>query len=68
MRRPEGLPEAFNIKVDQWMHIQQLDYEKIPFKCKVFHEYGHFYNRCSKKHDSEDLGSPQAKWEQVKKK
>ena len=40
------LSEAIKIKVDQWMHIQQLDYEKIPFKCKVCHEYGHFTNRC----------------------
>lgn len=31
----KGLPEAIRIKVDQWTHIQQLDYEQIPFKCKV---------------------------------
>jgi len=36
------------IKVDQWNHIQQLDYEQIPFKCKVCHEYRHFANRSSK--------------------
>ncbi len=41
----KGLPEAIKIKVDQWRHIQQLDYEQIPFKCKVCHEYGHFANR-----------------------
>jgi len=45
----KGLPEAVKIKVDQWTHIQQLDYEQIPFKCKVCHEYGHFANRCPKK-------------------
>lgn len=38
----KGLPEAVKIKVDQWTHIQQLDYKKISFKCKVCHEYGHF--------------------------
>ena len=42
-----GVPEAIKIKVDEWMHIQQLDYEQIPFKCKVCHEYGHFANRCT---------------------
>eukprot|EP00253_Pinus_taeda_P031855 PITA_31855 len=30
----KGLPEAIKIKIDQWMHIKQLDYEHIPFKCK----------------------------------
>ena len=34
----KGLLEAIKIKVDQWTHIQQLDYEKLPFKCKVCHE------------------------------
>jgi len=44
----KGLPEAIKQKVDNWMHIQQLDYEQIPFKCKVCHKYGHFTNRYSK--------------------
>lgn len=50
----KGLPEAIKIKVDQWTHIQQLDYEKIPFKCKVCHKYGHFANRCLKKVEHEN--------------
>eukprot|EP00253_Pinus_taeda_P028342 PITA_28342 len=29
-----GLSEAIKLKVDDWSHIQQLDYEQIPFKCK----------------------------------
>jgi len=49
----KGLPEAIKIKVDQWTHIQQLDYEQLPFKCKVCHEYGHFANRCSKNKSNE---------------
>jgi len=44
----KGLPKAIKLKVDDWMHIQQLYYKQIPFKCKVCHEYGHFANRCSK--------------------
>lgn len=53
------------------MHIQQLDYEQLPFKCKVCHEYGHFANRCSKQkvneveHNEEIAGGS---WEQVKRK
>jgi len=50
----KGLPEAIKLKVDEWSHIQQLDYEQIPFKCKVCHEYGHFANRCSKLVDAKN--------------
>lgn len=39
----KGLPEAIKLKVDDWTHIQSLDYEQIPFKCKVCHEYDHFF-------------------------
>ena len=52
-----GLPEAIKLKVDDWCHIQQLDYEQIPFKCKVCHEYGHFANRCSKSKLNEPNGN-----------
>jgi len=51
----KGLPEAIKIKVDQWTYIQQLDYEQLPFKCKVCHEYGHFVNRCSKNKSNEAI-------------
>ena len=65
----KGLREAIKIKVDQWMHIQQLDYEQLPFKCKVCHEYGHFANRCRKLKPNESIEneeSPKGSWEQVK--
>jgi len=66
----KGLPEAIKIKVDQWTHIQQLDYKKIPFKCKVCHEYGHFSNRCTKNREKENekIEDLENKWEQVKRK
>jgi len=66
----KGLPEAIKLKVDQWTHIQQVDYEQLPFKCKVCHEYGHFANRCSKNKsiDSENTEVPEETWEKVKKK
>jgi len=64
-----GVPEAIKIKVDEWMHIQQLDYEQIPFKCKVCHEYGHFANRCTtRKMKVKKMKELENKWEQVKKK
>jgi len=66
-----GLPEAIKLRVDQWTQIQQLDYEKIPFKCKVCHDYGHFPNRCSKLKDAEiveNVETQENNWEQVKRK
>jgi hypothetical protein len=38
----KGIPHAVNIKMDNWSHIQEVDYEKLPFKCRACHEYGHF--------------------------
>lgn len=64
----KGLLKAVKIKVDQWTYIQQLDYEQIPFKYKVCHEYSHFANRCPKKQENENLEESEPKWEQVKRK
>ena len=63
----KGLPEAIKLKVDNWTHILRLDYEQIPFKCKVCHEYGPFANRCSKVIDIEN-SDPETQWETIKKK
>ena len=48
-----GLPEAINLKVSYWSHIQELDYQQIPFKCRYFHEHGHFARYCKKKAEEE---------------
>jgi hypothetical protein len=32
--------EVVLISLDNWQHVQQLDYEKLPFKCKIFHNMG----------------------------
>jgi hypothetical protein len=45
----EGLPEAINLTVAGWTHVQELDYEQIPFKCRHCHGYGHFAKHCKKK-------------------
>ena len=29
----KGLPEAIKLTLGDWSHIQELDYEQIPFKC-----------------------------------
>lgn len=63
----KGLPEAIKPQVDDWTNIQQLDYDQIPFKCKVCHEYGHFSNCCSKLADFENVSQDEQR-ETVKKK
>ena len=37
-----GLHEANKLTIAEWSHIQELDYEQIPFKCRFSHGYGHF--------------------------
>jgi hypothetical protein len=44
----KGLPEAIKLSLGDWCHIQELDYEQIPFKCLRCHEYGHFARSCPK--------------------
>jgi hypothetical protein len=44
----KGLPEAIKLSLGGWCHIQELDYEQIPFKCLRCHEYGHFAKSCPK--------------------
>ena len=48
-----GLPEAINLTVSDWSHIQELNYEQLPFKCRYFHEHGHFTRYYKKKADEE---------------
>ena len=47
------LPEAINLTVADWAHIQELDYEKNPFKCRFCHGYDHFARNCKKKSKDE---------------
>jgi hypothetical protein len=44
----KGLPEAIKLSLGEWCHIQELDYEQIPFKCLRCHAYGHFARNCPK--------------------
>jgi hypothetical protein len=31
----KGLPEAIQLNLDGWSHLQALDYEQVPFKCNI---------------------------------
>ena len=41
-----GLSEAIKINVGSWSHVQKLDYEQLPFKCRKCHVYNHFARGC----------------------
>ena len=43
------LPEEIYLTAAEWSQIHELDYEKIPFKCRLCHGYGHFARNCKKK-------------------
>ena len=36
------LPEAISLNWEDEEWIQPLDYEQLPFRCRLCHEYGHF--------------------------
>jgi hypothetical protein len=59
-----GLPKAIKINVRSWSHIQKLDYEHLPFKCRGCHEYGHFARNCPK--NSEEDKEKKEGWKKVK--
>ena len=39
-----GLLEEIKLTVGNWYHFQKLDDEKLPFKCRGYHEYMHFFH------------------------
>ena len=62
-----GLPEAIKLTVEDWSHVQELDYEQFPFKCRHCHGYGHFSRSCKKKIDEEAAKDKGEQWTQVQK-
>ena len=57
-----GLPKAIKLTVVDWSHVQELDYEQLPFKCRNFHGYGHFARSCKKKAEEEDAKEKGEQW------
>jgi hypothetical protein len=49
----KGLPEAIQLNLEGWSHLQALDYEQVPFKCNFFHDYGHFVKSFPKAQKSQ---------------
>ena len=56
----KGLLEALKLTLGDWSHIQELDYEQIPFKCNFCHVYGHFAKSCPKLAESQKTTTPLA--------
>lgn len=40
------LPYAIDMCVGSYSWVQQLDYETLPFQCRLCHEYSHFQCKC----------------------
>ena len=62
-----GLLEAINLTMAEWYHIQELDYEQLPFKCRYCHGYGHFSRNCKKKLDDDLEKEKVDQWTQIQK-
>ena len=62
-----GLPKMIKLTVTDWSHVQELDYEQLPFKCRHCHGYGHFARSCKKKAEEEAAKEKGDQWTQVQK-
>ena len=63
----EGLPEAIKLTVAGWTHVQELDYEQLPFKCRHCHGHGHFAKHCKKKAEEQADKQNGEQWTLVQK-
>lgn len=57
-----GLPEAIKLTVADWMYIQELDYEQLPFKCRYCHGYGILPRIVKKKGEKEEEIAKDNQW------
>ena len=53
--------------MDGWEHYKKVHYEKLPFKCKKCHEYGHFAKKVPKFGQEEAEKTEEEGWHQSKK-
>lgn len=52
------LPNAMEMCAGSHSWMQQMDYETLPFRCHLCHEYGHLLRRCPKAKSVEQQSSP----------
>jgi hypothetical protein len=64
----KGFPETIQLTLDDWTHIQYVDYEHLPFKCKACHEYGNFPNSLPKAQATQQPQGDHEQWKTHKKK
>ena len=52
------LLEAISLNWEDEEWIQPIDYEQLPFRCRLYHEYGHLGRNCPKHSPRNDLSPP----------
>ena len=62
----KGLPEEVNMFMDGWEYLHKVAYEKLPFKCRKCHEYGHFVKRFPKEVTNDPGKSQEEGWQHMK--
>jgi hypothetical protein len=58
-----ALPEAIILEFRDEEWIQSIDYEQIPFRCRICHEHGHLIRECllNKKQETKNTKAQQDK-------
>ena len=52
------LPEAITLNWEDEEWTQPIDYEKLPFRCRHCHDYGHIGRKCPKLSPRADTSAP----------
>eukprot|EP00253_Pinus_taeda_P029130 PITA_29130 len=56
----EPLPDNVEVEYHDTIWKQPIDYEHIPFRCRICHEYGHLYRKCPLNKEEESKKSQAA--------
>ena len=60
----KGLSEVIQLILDGWTYTVMVEYEQ--FKCKYYHEYGHFAKKCPKSTQENPDNKASKQWQQAK--